>query len=187
MTQTLLSTKNKMTLLKIVRDTIESYVRDREKPPLPTLSPELLSRQGAFVTLHKNGKLRGCIGTFVGEGTLAQTVQNMAVSAGWEDPRFGPLKESELSGIDIEISALSELQEIKDISEIEVGSHGIYITKGSNRGVLLPQVALEQGWDRDTFLSHTCTKAGLASDAWKKEKLKIEIFSAEVFGEKNVE
>lgn len=187
MTKTLLSTDNKRILLKIVRDTIESYVRDRQKPPLPTLSPELLSRQGAFVTLHKNGRLRGCIGTFVGEGPLAETVQNMAVAAGWEDPRFGPLKENELSGIDIEISALSELTQIKDVSEIEVGSHGIYITKGPKRGVLLPQVAIERGWDRDTFLSSTCAKAGLAADAWKKKKLKIEIFSAEVFGEKDVE
>ena len=188
MTENRLSTDGRKALLKIARDTIESYAQGGGKPPLPSSpSSELEARQGAFVTLHQRGRLRGCIGTFLGEGPLVQTVQNMAVAAGWEDPRFGQLSEDELSGIDIEISVLSPLREIKDISEIEVGKHGIYITKGINRGVLLPQVAVEQGWDRDTFLSHTCIKAGLPPETWKGQDLKIEVFSAEVFGEKDLE
>ncbi|MFO8056451.1 MAG: AmmeMemoRadiSam system protein A [bacterium] len=182
-----LSEQDKKTLLKIARDTIESYTRSGEKPALPDPLPDSLSGEnGAFVTIHKKGSLRGCIGNFVGQGPLAATVQNMALAAGWEDPRFPPLAESELKDIDIEISVLSPLREINSVDDIEVGKHGIYITKGMYRGVLLPQVAVEQGWDRDTFLSQTCVKAGLPPDAWKNRELKIEIFSADVFGEEEL-
>ena len=185
MAEALLSQEEKRVLLKIARDTLESYARKEKKPALPSpLSPALLARNGAFVTLHKSGELRGCIGTFMGEGELAATIQNMAVAAGWEDPRFPALRPEELPKIDIEISVLSPLEEIQDPKTIEVGKHGIYITKGWNRGVLLPQVATEQKWDRDTFLCHTCLKAGLPMDAWRKSGCKIEVFSAEVFGEK---
>ena len=140
---------------------------------------------GAFVSLHKQGGLRGCIGTFIGLRPLVNTVQEMAISASLNDPRFPPVSEDELKEIDIEISVLSPLREIKDLSEIEVGRHGIYITRGYLSGVLLPQVATEYAWDRDTFLQHTCQKAGLPPDAWKQEGTKIEIFSAQVFGEKD--
>jgi AmmeMemoRadiSam system protein A len=181
-----LSVDDKKTLLKIARDTIESYAREQRRPDLPDPLPESLTGEnGAFVTIHKRGQLRGCIGNFVGQGPLASTVQSMALAAGWEDPRFPPLQEGELKDIDVEISVLSPLREVSSVDEIEVGKHGIYITRGMHRGVLLPQVATEQGWDRDTFLSQTCMKAGLRPDAWKKEDLKIEIFSAEVFGEKD--
>jgi len=107
------------------------------------------------------------------------------LSASLNDPRFPPLTEEELRDIDIEISVLSPLKEIQDVSEIEVGRHGIYITRGYQSGVLLPQVATEYGWDRETFLQHTCQKAGLPPDAWKQEGTKIEIFDAQVFGEKD--
>ena len=179
--------QDKKLLLDIARQTVEVLARTGKKPELPASLPDSVKgRQGAFVTIHKRGQLRGCIGTFTGEGELAVTVQRMARSAGWEDPRFSPLGEKELFDIDLEISVLSPLREINDVDEIEVGKHGIYITRGFHRGVLLPQVAVEQGWDRDTFLSHTCLKAGLSPDAWKKEKLKIEVFTAEVFGEKEL-
>lgn len=185
MAETLLCDEDKRLLLQIARGTIEQYAKKRERPPLPSsLSPAVGAKRGAFVTLHKKGILRGCIGNFVGEGSLASTVQNMAVAAGWEDPRFPPLEEKELKDVDIEISALTPLREIQDPKEIEVGKHGIYVTSGWRRGVLLPQVATENRWDRDTFLSHTCLKAGLPADEWKKGKLKIEVFSAEIFGEK---
>jgi hypothetical protein len=188
MTEPNLTDNEKKVLLKIARDTIETYARTGKRPELPADLPESLTgRQGAFVTIHKRGHLRGCIGSFIGEGELAATIQNMAYAAGWEDPRFPKLSEKELHDTDLEISVLSPLREIKDVKEIEVGKHGIFITKGFYRGVLLPQVATEQGWDRDTFLSHTCLKAGLDANAWKKEKLKIEIFSAQVFGEKEFE
>ncbi len=181
-----LSEQDKKTLLKIARDAIESHARSGNKPALPGDLPDSLTGEnGAFVTLHQSGRLRGCIGNFVGQGPLAATVQKMALAAAFEDPRFPALKESELKDIDVEVSVLSPLREVKSVDEIETGRHGIYITKGMYRGVLLPQVATEQGWDRDTFLSQTCVKAGLPPGAWKKEDLKIEIFSAEVFGEKD--
>ena len=187
MTEERLNREDRLLLLKIVRDAIEAYARRHRKPPLPSpLPPALEERRGAFVTLHKLGQLRGCIGSFFAEGPLAVTVQNMAVAAGWEDPRFQPLAEKELPQLEIEISVLSPLREIGDVKEIEVGKHGIFITSGYRRGVLLPQVATEQGWDRDAFLTHTCIKAGLPPDAWKRGGLKIEIFSAEVFGEKEL-
>jgi AmmeMemoRadiSam system protein A len=183
--ENILTDADKKVLLQIARDTIEGYAKTGKKPPLPPDLPQALrGRQGAFVTIHEQGQLRGCIGTFFGEGELAATVRNMAYAAGWEDPRFPHLTAAELPQTDLEISVLSPLREISDVNEIQVGRHGIFITKGYYRGVLLPQVATEQGWDRDTFLSHTCIKAGLRPDAWKKEKLKIEIFSAQVFGEK---
>ena len=136
------------------------------------------------MTLHKLGQLRGCIGTFASSHPLLDTISEMAISASQKDPRFPPVAQNEMKDIDMEISVLSPLQEIKDISEIEVGKHGIYITRGYNSGVLLPQVATEQEWDRDTFLSHTCMKAGMAQDCWQDGDCKIEIFSAQVFGEK---
>ena len=113
---------------------------------------------------------------------LFRTVSEMAVAAAVRDPRFRPLSKGELPEIEIEISALSPLRRIDDVGEVEVGRHGIYIIKGGRSGVLLPQVATENGWDRDTFLDQTCRKAGLAPGAWK-EGAAISIFSAEVFGE----
>jgi len=132
-----------------------------------------------------DGMLRGCIGRFspVSEPLYA-IVQEMAVAASTQDPRFRPVSLSETEDMDIEISVLSELKKIDDISEIKVGVHGIEIQKGHNRGVLLPQVATEQGWDRTEFLENTCRKASLPRDAYKKGAA-IYIFSAQVFGEKD--
>ena len=138
---------------------------------------------GAFVTLHSSGMLRGCIGNIVGRRPLIDTVRSMAHAAAFDDPRFPALQPEEFTRIHIEISVLSPLREITDISEIETGVHGILMTRGFNSGVLLPQVATEQGWDRDTFVRHTCMKAGLPQDAWKDPSTKIEIFSAVVFSE----
>jgi len=176
-------------LLEIARNSIRARL---SKGPAPRPTAEQIARAGAhleeprgcFVTLHRKKQLRGCIGTFSGEGPLWQNVRDMAVQAAFFDPRFSPLRESEIDEIDIEISVLTPLRPIKDVEEIKVGVHGIYITKGQYRGVLLPQVATEQGWDLKTFLEHTCLKAGLPTSAWKDPGATIEIFSADVFGEK---
>ena len=117
---------------------------------------------------------------------LDETVREMADAAALRDYRFHPVTPPELADIDIEISALSPLRRITNISEIEIGTHGIWITKGVNRGVLLPQVATEQGWDRNTFLQQTCRKAFLPPDAWKDPETIIEIFSAQIFREKDL-
>lgn len=184
MNEARLKDEEKTTLLRIARDALEARARGAAMPPLPPgLSETLLQPQGAFVSLHQEGDLRGCIGTFFADEALAHAVQKMAVAAGWEDPRFRPLSASELARIQIEISALSPLRPIEDLKEIEVGKHGLFVTKGMHRGVLLPQVATEYGWDRERFLDQTCVKAGLRADAWRKGGVKVEVFSAEVFGE----
>jgi len=148
------------------------------------IGPHLKEKRGCFVTIHRGGQLRGCIGIFEGRGPLWKNVEEMAAQAAFHDPRFPPLEKKEYEKIDIEISALSPLRKISSVDEIKVGEHGIYITRSFNRGVLLPQVATEQGWDRDTFLDHTCLKAGLAAGCWRKPGTVIEVFSADVFGEK---
>jgi AmmeMemoRadiSam system protein A len=138
---------------------------------------------GAFVSLHKRGKLRGCIGRFEAEGPLFETVDTMARAASINDFRFSRVTPDEVNDIDIEISVLSPLRRIDDVSEIEVGRHGLYIIRGSSRGTLLPQVASERGWDTDMFLEQTCVKAGLDRDAWKDEGTEIYTYEALVFGE----
>lgn len=180
-----LSKEEKRLLLKLARDTIVQYLKDRKRPGLPKVEGVLAEKCGAFVTLHKKGQLRGCIGNIVGLRPLVETIQEMAITSATGDPRFHPVRPEEMKDIDIEISVLSPIRRIKDVTEIEVGSHGIIISSGPYRGLLLPQVATEYGWDRDTFLTHTCLKAGLPPEAWKQPDTIIEIFSAEVFGEKN--
>ncbi|HPP94334.1 MAG TPA: AmmeMemoRadiSam system protein A [Spirochaetota bacterium] len=139
---------------------------------------------GAFVTLHINGNLRGCIGYIEGVHPIPDTIREMALAAAFRDPRFAPLSKGEYKLIDIEISILSPIERVDSIDDIVVGRDGLIITRGFNRGLLLPQVPVEQGWDRETFLTHTCFKAGLPGDSWKKKDTLIEKFSAQVFSEK---
>ena len=178
----LLTREEQKELLQIARDTIVDYVTNRTVPAVATSSPGLNLHSGCFVTIKKQGELRGCIGNFVSEQPLYLLVQEMAVSAATRDPRFHPMKETDLADFTIDISVLSPLRMAASVAEIEVGVHGIYIVKGNYRGVLLPQVASEYGWNRDQFLQQTCIKAGLPQDAWRGE-CDIYIFSAQVFGE----
>ena len=177
-----LTKKEEQELLNIARSSVSSHLTAGGTEISSTLDG-LQRKGGVFVTIHKDGDLKGCIGIFASEQPLYKTVAEMAAKAAFEDPRFSPLIYDELDEIDFEISVLSQLREINNLQEIEIGKHGIYITKGASRGVLLPQVASEQGWDLETFLSHTCIKAGLPMDEWQKD-IKIEIFSAQIFGEK---
>ena len=139
-------------------------------------------RAGAFVTLKKHGRLRGCIGYIEARKPLYKTIEEMAVAAAFNDPRFPPLRQEEWKDVTIEISVLSPLKEVRDVKEIEIGRHGLYILKGGRGGLLLPQVATEYNWDNMTYLKETCHKAGLPSHAWKDEDTKIFIFSADIFG-----
>ncbi len=182
--ETLLTDVQKETLLKLARATIVAYLEDGSRAPLPPAEGILGENCGAFVTLHLRGRLRGCIGNMVGHSPLVETIQEMAIAAATQDPRFQRVTSEELSAIDIEISVLTPLTRITDVSAIEVGRHGIIMRRGLNQGVLLPQVASEYGWDRETFLENTCSKAGLPPDAWRDPETVIEIFSAQVFGEK---
>lgn len=179
-----LTPQEKKTLLTLARDTIERYLKDGSRAALPDVPPAIEDVCGAFVTLHKRGELRGCIGNMVGQGPLVETVREMAIAAATQDPRFPRVRPAELGEIDIEISVLSPLARIRDVKEIEVGTHGILMRRGMHQGVLLPQVAVEWGWDREEFLRHTCLKAGLPTEAWKDKETVIEIFSAQIFGEK---
>jgi AmmeMemoRadiSam system protein A len=178
----LLTKAEQQGLLKIARDTIVAVITAGTVPTVTATSTGLNLHSGCFVTVKQKGELRGCIGNFVSEQPLYQLVQEMAVSAATRDPRFYPMKAADLADFTIDISVLSPLLKAASVEEIQVGVHGIYIVKGSYRGVLLPQVATEYGWDRDQFLQNTCIKAGLPQDAWQGE-CEIYIFSAQVFGE----
>jgi AmmeMemoRadiSam system protein A len=153
-----------------------------EPPPDPFLQVPC----GAFVTLKIGGDLRGCIGFTEPKFPLGQTIVRCAGFAALNDSRFSPLQKQELERVVIDVSVLSEFREIKNVEEIVVGTHGLFVISALNRGLLLPQVAAEYGWDRETFLGHTCRKAGLPPDAWKSPGVKIEVFTAEVFGEDDV-
>ncbi|MFA7403401.1 MAG: AmmeMemoRadiSam system protein A [Pelobacteraceae bacterium] len=178
----LLTKKEQRELLKIARQTIVDYVTNHKVPVVVTTAPGLNLHSGCFVTVKQKGELRGCIGNFVSDQPLYQLVQEMAVSASTRDPRFYPMKVDDLADFSLDISVLSPLEKAASVEEIQVGKHGIYIIKGSYRGVLLPQVATEYGWNRDQFLRHTCIKAGLPEDAWQGD-CDIYIFSAQVFGD----
>ena len=181
-----LSEEEKKTLLKIARDTLEEYLKTGDLPEFTVNSEKLKEVRGAFVTLHKNGELRGCIGNY-GVEPLYQTVMNMAISAAVHDNRFPKLTLAELDEIDIEISALSPLKNVESVDDIELGKHGVIIKQGFKQGVFLPQVATETGWSKDEFLSYLCAhKAGLPADAWKDPKTKKIVFTADVFSEKDL-
>lgn len=180
----MLNDGQKKRLLQIARESIENYVKNNKRQSLDEKDPALLRRQGAFVTIKKGDQLRGCIGHIQPTWPLYQTVADMAIEAACGDPRFVHVIPSELKEITLEISVLSPIEEINDVNKIKVGLHGIIIRKGPYSGLLLPQVATEYGWDRDEFLKHSCLKAGLPADAWKKGA-EIYIFSADVFGEED--
>jgi AmmeMemoRadiSam system protein A len=178
-----LTLKNQQILLTIAKDSIFEFVTNGFIKEISVDNDCLNEKRGCFVTIKIHDKLRGCIGCFTTEKPLWATVQEMAIAASSRDPRFYPLHQDELDDISIEISVLSPLAKIESFEEIQVGTHGLFIEKNMYRGVLLPQVATEYGWDRDTFLTQTCLKAGLDPDAWKSEA-DIYIFSAQIFGDK---
>jgi len=167
-------------LLGIARRAVEGYVRERL---LPREAPEgKLSAPGAaFVTLTKRGRLRGCIGYTEAVASLCRVVQECAVAAATEDPRFPPVSAKEVPELRVEISVLTPLFPIR-AEDVEVGRHGLMVTQGRMRGLLLPQVAVDQGWDRETFLDQACAKAGLPPSAWRHGAT-LQGFTAEVFGE----
>ncbi len=172
-------------LLGIARQSIESVLEGRRFAlDLETLDGDLKRPSGAFVTLNEaTGELRGCIGSIAPVAPLAQAVSSSAVNAAFRDPRFYPVRKEELPNLHIEISVMSPIVPVSDVHEIEVGRDGLIISRGGRAGLLLPQVATDYGWDRDTFLRQTCIKAGLPPETWRSPNCRIEKFSAEVFGE----
>ncbi len=179
----MLSATDARTLLTIARQTIVSRVKKIDYQPEPREEKSLNQRSGCFVTIKQEGDLRGCIGSFQSERPLYREVAAMAVAAATKDPRFHPMEAFELNNFSLEISVLSPLEKVDDIDQIEVGKHGLYIEKNFSRGVLLPQVATDYGWDRLTFLQQTCVKAGLPTNAWQSHDADIYIFSAQIISE----
>ncbi len=176
------SEQEKKLLLELARDSITSKLLNKELPSL-NLGFAAAQRPGAaFVTLHCNGQLRGCIGHIRAVRPLAETIQEMALAAAFEDPRFYPLQEAELTELEIEISVLSPMERLKDPNELVIGRDGLFIVQGFSSGLLLPQVATEQGWNKEQFLAGVCQKAGLPSDAWRKSA-ELYVFQAEIFQE----
>ena len=178
----LLSPEEKTFLCRLARKTLERQFNDKTVSKEILASRNLKMKKSVFVTLWKHGELRGCIGSLSKDKNLIEAVQDLTVKSAFSDSRFTDLKEEELNDIEIEISILSDLTEIKKIEEIEIGKHGLLVQKDSFSGLLLPQVADEEQWDRETFLRNTCMKAGLDSDAWKKGA-RVFKFSALKFSE----
>jgi AmmeMemoRadiSam system protein A len=176
-----LTDDEKKTLHNIALTAIKNRLENESPSVSQSITDTLNEKRGAFVSLHKHGQLRGCIGYVHGFKPLAKAINDMAIAAAFKDPRFPPLNENELEDLDIEISVLTPMKQISNINEIEVGKHGLMMIKGPYSGLLLPQVATQYNWDRQTFLSETCHKAGLPVDAWKDDETEIYTFSAEIF------
>lgn len=192
-----LAPADRRALLAIARDAIRSRVAPgatytapapgtRQDPiagrvadEAPGTDDPLSRRSPAFVTLRRGDQLRGCIGHLEADRPLAEVVARAAVAAAFEDPRFPPVTAAELEDLAVEISVLGPMQPVRDPSTIEVGRHGLVVQSGRRRGLLLPQVAPEWGWDRETFLEQLCLKAGLPRGAWRAAELFT--FEAEVF------
>lgn len=180
-------------LLRVARGAIEAYVRGQPLPDLPEVGryPRLRERRAVFVTLRVEGKLRGCVGCSAHRSPLIQAVQDNAIHAASRDPRFAPLEEDESASLCIEISVLSRgdapdrpFIRLEDPAQLEIGRDGLYIEHCNGRtGLLLPQVPVEQGWDREAFLAGICVKAGVPAEAWRGPGVRLYRFTAEVFGE----
>lgn len=177
-----LTADEKTYLLTLARGVITAEAAG-ERGPIPEARTAGLSEnRGAFVTLHRGGQLRGCIGYIEGIKPLVGTVADNALSAAFRDPRFAPVGAGEVGDLRIEISALTPLRPVDHWRDIEIPRHGVVLACGPRRSVFLPQVAAEEGWDRDTMLSHLAMKAGLEPDAWR-EGASFQVFEAEVFAE----
>jgi AmmeMemoRadiSam system protein A len=170
-------------LLNLAREAICAALEKRQLDLMPP-SEHLSEHRGAFTTLHIGSELRGCVGYVFPQYSVFRTVAETAVAAAFDDPRFAPLERGEYPKLEYEISVLSPVLPL-DAEDVEVGKHGLVITYGSRRGLLLPQVPVEHGWDREKFLEQTCIKAGLPADAWE-HGAKVEAFTAEIFSDKDI-
>jgi AmmeMemoRadiSam system protein A len=177
--------REKTLLLEVARLAVTAAAERREITDELPRGAELKDFGGAFVTLRRRGRLRGCIGQIVSSESLVEVVAYCAKAAALEDPRFEPIRPQELAEIEIELSILSRLEQIAP-EQIEAGKHGLVVSQGRRRGVLLPQVAIEFHWTAERLLEETCVKAGFERDAWKDSATRIEGFTAEVFCESDL-
>jgi AmmeMemoRadiSam system protein A len=177
-----LGSSEKRLLLALARRALTLAVQGRASLEEFSKDEALQQPSGAFVTLHYGKRLRGCVGQLPSKDSLAAVIAHCAKSAALEDPRFDPVRLDELPGIEIELSVLSQLMEATK-EQIEPGKHGLIVSCGCKRGVLLPQVATQFHWDAVRFLEETCVKAGLGPNAWQDESTRVQTFTAEVFSE----
>jgi uncharacterized protein len=177
------SREERKLLLRLAHDAIVTSLEHRELSLSP-VPPHLNESRGAFTTLYFRGELRGCVGHVYPIDSLYRTVAETARAAAFEDTRFSPITRDEAAGLEISLSVLSPLRTVEP-QQVEVGRHGLLVSLHQHRGLLLPQVPIEHGWDRITFLEQTCRKAGLPPDAWQTDA-RIEVFTAEVFGDRDV-
>lgn len=177
-----LTADERRTLLETARQAVADAAAGRA-PAVLKAKGVLARRAGAFVSLHRRGELRGCIGHIGDDVTLAHVIGRCAVAAATDDPRFNPVRPEEVPDLDVELSILGSIEPVHTVEEIDVGRHGLIVEQGRHKGLLLPQVAAEHGWDRERFLEHTCLKAGLPRDAWR-HGARLFRFEAEVFGER---
>ncbi|MCS7199187.1 MAG: AmmeMemoRadiSam system protein A [Caldimicrobium sp.] len=181
----MLTPQEKSYLLELAQKSLIAHFEGKTfepKPPSPSLYPHLWEKRALFVTLYKERSLRGCVGNIAPEEALYKEVCKVVLASAFEDPRFPPLNKEELPLIDIEISLLSPFKKVGP-EEIVIGRDGIYVKKGFRRGLLLPQVATENNWDRETFLAHACLKAGLPKDCYLDPEVEIYVFTVEVIRE----
>jgi AmmeMemoRadiSam system protein A len=181
-----LSSEQRAILLQIARRSIQVHLEEAAPGGSGVDDPELEKRGAAFVTLTRDGRLRGCIGYSEPLYSLQETVARCAVAAATQDYRFAPVTLEELPELSISVSTLTPLTKLGNVEDLEPGRHGLMIVGKEHRGLLLPQVASERGWDRETFLKETCRKAGLADEAWKQEDVEIFVFEAQVFSEEEL-
>lgn len=179
-----LSAEDQAALLKLARYELTHRLYGYSKEEKPPITPALREVMGAFVTLHKQGQLRGCIGEILPRRSIYEAVAEQVQNAAFHDPRFPALTDQELGGVDIEISALTAPYPVASYKDIEIGRHGIVLSKGMYSSVFLPQVAPEQGWDLETTLTNLSIKAGLGADSWRYD-CAFNVFEAIVFGEKD--
>jgi len=178
-----LTDEDKRVLLALARQRLKEHLDRQEPSDIPVDSDALLEHRATFVTWRTStGELRGCIGEVIAQRPLVESVARMAVASGTQDPRFPPITARELPHLTLEISALTPMEAINP-NDVEVGRHGLMISKGYSSGLLLPQVPAEQGWDREEFLRGLCHKAGLPSNTWQEPDAQLRSFEAEVWGE----
>ena len=180
----MLTKEEKLEILGLARKTMESYVEKGIIIKYTAQNENLKQHAGAFVTIHKDKRLRGCIGMIESTQPLFETIIEMAIESSTGDPRFEPVRPEELKDLEIEVSVLFPKKRIKSLDEIELGKHGVIVKRGYASGVFLPQVAVETGWSKEEFMRNLCEgKAGLPPDCYKDEKTEVYVFEAQVFDE----